>query len=375
MSYDLRIYTVRRPDYSELTSRNPKAQLNSSSVVFSRKDYQIVFVFDTPVEDEDIPQEIAKQLPGLRYLVECSVEPITSDPKILAELWKSARFLAKDAIGVIFDPQRDEIVLPSGVKRVLKVEKTKRFTVLEMSWWFNHQSVLNRENLIGLLEVLERYLPESLPRRYGEYEPPTETFSDKGTFADFLIENADMSVWYPAKPVDYVHFGVPELVGPTRMGYRFGRFSVSVNAEVLNMPGWKTTLRRLFEKTAIELDAFYADIYLLRNHIWSRTVSYSDRSTEQHPIVSWWWNGIPRTLGAGLIVGKPISELVEIKRPTSILPNGSVLLVSEKFDSLRSREVKVDRNILQPKIKDRDRNHGFSGVYPKIWPFRGPKAE
>ncbi|MBS3977146.1 MAG: hypothetical protein KGZ75_10570 [Syntrophomonadaceae bacterium] len=374
MSYDLQIYTIKEQQFSELMAVYPKMKKYEHGLVLPLRCYQIVIMNETPIEDEDIPHEISKRLPGLRYLIECSLEPITDNKNRIKELLKIAQLIAKNGVGVIFNPQTDEIILPSGIKRLLKPERTERFAVLVLSWWFNHEDILEVKKLCSFIKTLERYLPESLPRRYGEYEPPKELFSDIPTFAEFLLKNSrHIKVWYPTKPVDYVNFAIPEFIGPMVFGYRFGNFSISIDAGVLEMPGWKAMLKRLFEKVALELDAFYGDIYLLKNQIRSRSASFSDYLSEQHPIVSWWWNGIPETLGCGILAGNQIKEYVRIEKPTSILNNGSAILINDDFDLIKREQLRIDKDIIQPRKLGKSEGLNFSGLYPAIWPFAGPK--
>lgn len=68
--------------------------------------------------------QISKELPGIKYLIECGLEPITNKEKHIKELIKVAKIMGKEGIGVIENPQTDEIFLPQGVKRVLQIEKT-----------------------------------------------------------------------------------------------------------------------------------------------------------------------------------------------------------------------------------------------------------
>jgi len=377
MSYDLRIYTINSQVFIGLRSIS-NIKINEEGFILPFKNHQIVISKETPIEYEDIPQQISKELPGLKYLIECNLEPITNNEKHIKELLKIAKIIAKEGMGVIENPQTDEIVLPSGVKRVLEIEKTERFSIIEMSWWFNHDSLLKSNNLKLLLEAIEKYIPEALPRRYGEYEPPREVFTDITSFNDYIMGHIkNLIVWYPSKPVDYVSLGIPEFIGPMRHGYRFGQFSISIDAAVLAMPGWTTTMVRLIKSISQILNPFYGDVYMLKNHIRSRTVSYSDGKTEQHPIAGWWWNGIPRKLGIGLIIGRPILDYVKIKNPTFVLDNGCEILLNEQFGEIQSKDVEISDDILQPerKVKSKVIVYGFSGLYPKIWPFSGPKQE
>ncbi len=374
MSYDIRIYTIKKQEFIGIRNLS-NIVTNEDGFILPLKNHQIFITKETPIEDEDIPSQISKELPGLKYLIECNLEPITNNEKYIKELIKISKIIAKEGVGVIENLQTDDIFLPSGVKRVLQIEKTERFSTIELSWWFNDDSFLRNDNLKLLLETIERYLPEALPRRYGEYEPPRETFKDISSFHDYFINHSKNSiVWYPSKPVDCVNLSIPDFIGPMCHGYRFGQFSISIDAAVLNMPGWTTTIERLFKNIGDVITPFYGDIYILKNHIRSRSVSFSDSETEEHPIVSWWWNGIPRKLGIGLVIGEPILNYVKIQNPTFVLNNGCEILLNKQFSELLSKDVKIQDDLLQPEVKRKPNVIGFTGKYPKLWPFSGPKV-
>lgn len=375
MSYDLRIYTIEKQNFSDLKN-SFNIELTSTGFLYQLKNYQIIVFSEVAVEDEDIPLQVSQELPGLKYLITCNLEPITNNLNLIKELLKLGKTIAKNGIGVIEDPQTDEIILPSGVKRILEIEKTERFSILKLSWWLNDYSILDKNNLISLLTAISRYLPEALPRRYGLFEPPKEIFKDIETFSDYILQNyRDSIVWYPSKPVDYVNFGIPDPIGPiSKSGYRFGHFSISIDTGVLKMPGWKTSISRLFKQVTSILTPFYGDIYILDNHIRSRTVSRSDGKTQNHPIVSWWWNGVPRKLGVGLIIGEPLLKYVKINHPTFTLNNGCQILLNEQFCEISPSEVTIDNNILQTKEHEQKltTGYGHTRVYPSLWPFSGP---
>lgn len=227
---------------------------------------------------------------------------------------------------------------------------------------------------------MEKHIPEALPRRYGLYEPPKEIFTTLDSFNNFLLENInDSIVWYPTKPVDYVHLSIPKPIGPTRIGYRFGHFSISIDAAVLSMVGWETEIIRLFKNISEIIAPFYGDIFILNNYIRTRTVSYSDDKTEKHPITSWWWNGIPRESGLALVLGKPILEYLKMNREYDSLGNGCKLFIKnieDKNDEIY-KDIKIPNNLFQPKaiFFNLFNSGGFTGVYPKIWPFDGPKIK
>lgn len=375
MSYDLKIYTIQKQNFNDLINRF-NILLNKNGFVLQLKNHQIVVSDETHIEDEDIPQSVGRELPGIKYLIECSIEPTTSNDKIIKELLKLSRVIAKNGVGVIENPQTDEIILPSGVKRVQPIEKTERFSLIELSWWFNHNNLSKQDNINLLLRTIEKNIPEALPRRYGLYEPPKEKFTTLDSFSNYLVENANESVvWYPTKPVDYVNFSIPEVIGPMRVGYRFGHFSISIDAAVLKMPGWNTAIERLFINISEVIQPFYGDIRILKNNIRSRSVSYSDFETDRHPIVSWWWNGIPREFGLGLVLGNPLLGFLNMKGNHIVLSNGCQLILdfSDEDDNKEiNKFIAIPEGLFQPNRATNKSVIGFSGQYPKIWPFDGP---
>ncbi len=375
MSYDVRIWTVEQPQLGNTLSKLGFESADNAYILPLKKG-QILISNHTPVEAEDIPDQISRELPGIRYLVEAYLEPITSEERPIKMIINTAKSIAKDWRGVVENPQTDEIILPSGIKRVLDYEKNELFTLMELSWWFNNEKILEIDHLRQLIDMIDRTIPEVLPRRYGLYEPPKEKYLDKESFIKYLSNNVKGSiVWYPTKPVDYVQLGIPEKIGPMRIGYRFGQLSISIDAAVIDMPGWSRSLNELFRGISQIINPFYGDIYFLINHVRSRTVSYLNRTSEIHPISAWWWNGVPRKLGVGLVIGEPLQEYVHIKSNFITLENGCWLILPDQdnvFRELTPREIEVNKGLLQPIEPE---NHMGNKLYPKIWPFSGPYAE
>lgn len=372
MSYDIKIYTIHKQDYNDLTDKF-NIVFNKRGFVLSLKENQIVVSEELKLEDEDIPKHISKVLPGINYLIECSLESIVYEQESVKDLLKLGKAIAKNGIGVIEDPQINEIILPEGIKRVLPIEKTERLAIIELSWWFN--TMPEKERIYRLLEVIEKNLPEALPRRYGLYHPPKEKYKTLDEFAKFIEENINNTiVWYPASPVVSVHFSIPPQIGSTRLGYRFGHFSISVDSAVLPMYGWEGAIIRLFKNISEVLCPFYGDIYLLNDYIRSKTSLLTDEKTQRHPIKSWWWNGIPKKPGIAMVIGEPILQYVRISREVISLNNGCKLLIKNKDDENDTvyKGVHIQKGLYQPKSKLLDILNIIA--YPRIWPFEGPKV-
>ncbi len=74
MSYDIKIWTVEKPILQDTLPRlNFVSQ--SGSYVLPLNQGQIIISNPMPVEFEDIPDKIGRELPGILYLVEATLEP------------------------------------------------------------------------------------------------------------------------------------------------------------------------------------------------------------------------------------------------------------------------------------------------------------
>jgi hypothetical protein len=57
------------------------------------------------------------QIVGIGYLTELNLSPIHAPETARKFLSRSAAAIAKEIHGVVFDPQADQVTLPSGIKR------------------------------------------------------------------------------------------------------------------------------------------------------------------------------------------------------------------------------------------------------------------
>ena len=163
--------------------------LHGQVLTHVRRGWQIVIGIPIKVLPEDIPEQIARILPGIGYLMELNLSPIDAPEAARKFLSRSGSAIARAARGVTFDPQADQLTLPSGIKRFVKPEGSENASVLSMSWWFV-EGPIPRGEFGRLLDALETELPEALPRRYGRFEPPEHAYAETGRehFLKFLGE-------------------------------------------------------------------------------------------------------------------------------------------------------------------------------------------
>jgi hypothetical protein len=144
-----------------------------------RRDRQIVVGRSVKVLPEDVPEAVTQALPGIAYRTELNLSPIEAPEAARKFLSRSAAAIAKAIHGVVFDPQADQVTLPSGIKRFAKPGVSESASVISMSWWFI-EGPAARGEFGPLLDILKVELPEGLPRRYGSFEPPEHVFAETG---------------------------------------------------------------------------------------------------------------------------------------------------------------------------------------------------
>jgi hypothetical protein len=321
MSYDLRLWCVRPPGATATLATGTGWIVNAST---------------SPCLDEDVPDDVAGRLPGIRYLVELSLEPIGAPAAGKATLTKLAKQIARSAHGVIEDPQAGTIELPSGVKRYGPIAHApdSDVSVLELSWWFVHDRF--RDQLVTFVDTLARFLPEAMPRRYGPYEPPEHEYARTGRehFLGFLGSNLTSSiVWYANRPVLGVYTAISRDPGwitfAGRPAFRCNRIAVELDAAVLEQAGWQEGLVRAWREVSRVLAPFFGDVRTLHHYTArGRTLSFG-RHTEVHPIKSWWWNGVPPRLGHAAVIGEPyLAAWPELRERTTTDANTGLVFVS-----------------------------------------------
>jgi hypothetical protein len=279
MSWDLAVFAPDRPDVADPP----------------RDDVSV----DGPleVEDEDLPDEVAAALLVCRFSVEISV-PAGAPGAAVRAAKRYVRSLAKEAAGVVYDPQEDAIVFPRSTKR-LRTPVVSRDRDdddggrLELMWLVARR--LTAADGEALLDVLERDMAEALPRRFGTYEPMQGRLERDGRGAFTALWDGDsMADWSGRAPFDYGSvwlrrgFG-SALTEAQRMALRptlGGRQASEVDAvklafreEVVRDERWMEAIARLFARVAERYSPFFAAAYV--------------RGEYGDSLMGRWWLGIP----------------------------------------------------------------------------------
>jgi hypothetical protein len=336
MSYDINIWSIKPIKFPDSLPSKDKWSIQKDHACFSKGEWQIVVNASMEVENEDIPDGILPYLPGIEYLTEVSLEPIFSPPVAHTTLIRVINHIAKDIIGVIENVQEDTIKLTTGVKRVAPERRSSgnRFSLIKMSWWFNESPVEKEQGFIDLYNYLKTNFPEALPRRYGIYEPPQYKLEKDGEqhFLEFFFKNKyDSIVWYPHKPVVGIGFTFEKNWGFKKIcdEQRFitNRISIEIDSCVFEQHGWKRQLINVWKGLTEIIKPFYGDVRILHDFISGRSTYWIGGRTEDHPVKSGWWLGIPKKLGQAVVLGDPYLSLWDGVR-TKGEEKGGLLFIS-----------------------------------------------
>ena len=384
MSYDIQIWSTEKvtPDDELLTDENLLA--DGLGWVYRTNNWQIVIGQSNKVIDEDLPEGVEALLPGIQYVADIMLEPINA-PKIAhSKLNSISKRMAKNSHGIILDQQLGTFQTPAGVKRYMPKKREERFSILVLSWWFNDGPLLTEEGLDRLISLMERKLPEALPRRYGQYEPPQHIYSseNKTHFLKFLSDNMETSVvWYPNRPVIGVYLFCSKQWGMKRQGFKSNYIKVLFESSVLEQPGWALSIRKFWKSASKIIQAYYGDVRTLNNAIRSRSSYSIDGKTDFHPVRGPWWKGIPSKIGHAAVIGDPYLSIWNRFVKSSEIDGNLAYISNEKWSGKRdvSKNIGgVPRNIAQrnkPKMITTKR-HGYKSShvewnkdYPSLWPF------
>lgn len=278
MSYDINIW-----------SRN-RIEIDREEITIG--EYVLTVDQSVAVENEDIPIDVMLSLSEIKYLTSFYLQPFTNEKTVIDKVTRYVKKLAKEFDGVVEDKQ-----LENGV---LFVHKRKTFTrairdaeIVSICWYMDCQQSLSNQ-MAEFIELLEMYLPQALPRRYGSHEPPQFQYSETGKehLISFL-KDEHRPVIYCTKPITHLVLSDAYIENQSfaRKDYRCNRIKIELLKEAYSEPNWQYAIKKLFQEAAKLFKPFYAEII----------------DEAQSQVCSWWWKGIPEKRGNPIIIGEPYS--------------------------------------------------------------------
>ncbi len=382
MSYDLAVWTVAAPELPGMLPEPDRWDGSAGSHARVGRGWQVVVTGPHRVAPEDVPDEVQEVLPGIGFMTEVSLEPLSAPKSAMQLVVKTARAIGRGAHGAVADPQEGTVRTPSGVKRFAAAGRPDRFSVVDMRWWFTDGPLLDAGGLDAFLGLLRRSLPEALPKRYGLFEPPQHRLEETGYdhFRGFLAEHIDeIVVWYPSRPVVNVSIHPERDWGESRLGFRCGYVSVGVEAAALSQPGWHAGLAAFWRRASGLISPFYGEVRTLGGYIRSGATYAVDMETDESPTRGPFWRGVPRDPGQACVCGPRYLSLWP--RFAAAAEMGAGLGFVEVDDWLSRDTVlgvtgAVPDSIAQRHTPSWVRDSRFGGwvkswntAYPPAWPF------
>ena len=340
MSYDLNIWS--------------RQKIETKQKIFNIDEYIITIEETVNVENEDIPIDVMLSLSEIKYLTSLHLQPYTNEKKIIDKAIKYAKKLAKEFDGVVENPQlANEVMLVN--KRKTFTQATRDAEIISICWYVDCQESLSNK-LAYFIEILEKYLPQALPRRYGSYEPPQFKYSETGKEHLIKFLNDEHSpVIYCTKPITYI-FLSDAYIENQRLeieDYRCNKIEIELLKEAYLEPNWQYAIKKLFKEVAKLFKPFYAEII----------------DEEESMVCSWWWKGIPKKKGDPIIIGEPYSGLCREISSENEIATGIYYFESDV------RKVKIPRELISKKklFSKNKRGTGFFAdnfIYAKEFPFK-----
>lgn len=312
-------------------------------------------------------------LPGIEYLTHLNLEGQAPDRGYkLAQ--STANDIARASHGVVADPQEDSFRVPSGVKRFAAPKAAEVFDIIALTWWFLESPLPTREGFASFVELLESTLPEALPKRYGQYEPPQHRYDQTGKahFLQFVHDEAyTVTVWYPSRPFVGVYLSTPNPMGAFQLGFRTGQLVIEIEKSAWTQPGWSTNLRRFWMKASALIQPIYGEVRVLGRYSRHGASVFTQQGYRDRPVKSWWWNGIPKILGAAVVLGADYQRLWPQFIAAASTIDGLAFASLDDWTSLSD----LTETVGPPPGDQTQRTSDFpkdEQSYPSGWPF-GPK--
>lgn len=179
-------------------------------------------------------------------------------------------------------------------------------------------------------------------------------------------------VFYPQRPVTSVHVGFPKPLGAYTLGFRSNRIEIEVEKEALSQAGWANNLKLFWRQASARIRSFYGDVRVLGGYRWmGATVSPGHH--HPHPVVSWWWTGIPTVAGAAVVLGEVYQKLWPSFASAATMIDGLAFASIDDW----SKDGDLLEKVGPPAGEQVHRSTGFEArrqEYPSGWPFGEPFA-
>jgi hypothetical protein len=273
VSIGIEAYFRKKPKINELTSTGVGWVINVSEILL--------------VVPEDIAKELQPNLKGCRWRIDVDLEG-ERNQSALNQFETIVGDLISTHDALIYDPQTGQIFDKEGLQPIVSLPTVEEQN-FSLQIYFENADKVDKLLMGKLLDVLAKELPEALPHRYGEFEPPQGRW-DKGGREAFLESwsNDDPPFWIGKTPVGYVFSTFAFKLGYKTTNFRAGHFDFQFRSKLMADPKKVRAVMRVAEQFALLLDAFYA--------------AFKEGIHDASP----WWCGINPKSHFLIILGPPL---------------------------------------------------------------------
>jgi hypothetical protein len=178
------------------------------------------------------------------------------------------------------------------------------------------------------------------------------------------------------KEAEVEQVGARESTGPHWGPVGFGSLEIKIDSDTLAQPGWARAIRDAWRQISHTVQPFFGDVRTLHGFKRKRGRYGIGPETENHPVRSWWWEGIPRGPVHAAVVGEPYLALwpslrssVEFDRDLAFASTDDWTLPENAFRRTGEPPDNIAQHAAEFRSPDSHRR------YPPVWPFEAPLTQ
>jgi hypothetical protein len=303
VSYDVDIWTARKPRIKEQL-KEFLARRSEECYVIEIENTSILIFGPDEIDPEDIPESLQKKK-SIKYKTSIGMEG--SGKKASALLKKVCKKLADENEGFIEDMQ-------ASPGKQEKAAERAQFSVTQLTFNTTRREMNTPEFADRFLALLEKYIPEALPRRYGTYDPPKFEYARTGREHLVKFLSAPREVygglvnWRSRLPVVYVFYYAPEPWGWQHFrhdgSYRYNTGQIQIGLMADAYAPDSPNVKDFWQACTSLMRCFYSEVRLLRNQRFMDEkkpwYGLEHDSTEAERTVSPYWQGPPIAPAGGV---------------------------------------------------------------------------
>lgn len=295
MSYDLSVFSADPITIDQFTAALAATDLRAhgtlpcaaiSRMVRGEARHTFTVEGPFPIDRSDLPEEVATRMVGITVMYAVMVEGDGRPQVALAK--RFARAMAERTAGGVHDRQLDQLIWPRGAVRRFTPPKAERIDSLELQWFIRRED-MPPDLPARVLEMVRSWLPEAMPRRFGDYEPLPHQFEETRA-SGFVREwrGSEELFWSATSPclggaMSALGEAVTIPKGKQMPAHPAGQFCLTLDLRALDDARWRHELVDVFPRFAVVSGAFFAQGAVERSWGYSGGSLWADGTTKTLP--------------------------------------------------------------------------------------------